>query len=147
MFCNTHALIASAFHKATAKPYPEALETAARMQRSRPVSHQRRRDASSVAATAPSANQLSNACPLPAGVSKNETPYEGQVRRGQIKREAHREARAKHIEECMAKMPDLIEEYRASRRVKWEDVSAADKMLLNAKQIRFKYVYKRMMNK
>lgn len=90
------------------------------------------------------AHFLFNSCP---GIPKNDPPYKNQIRKGELKREAKREARAKHIEECMAKMPQLVADYRNSRRIKWEDVTPADKLLLTTKQIRFKYVYKKMMNK
>ena len=74
-------------------------------------------------------------------------PYGTAICKGAIKKEAAREARAKHIAECMARMPTLVADFRSSRRVKPEDVTPQDRMLLTAKQIRFKYVFKKLMNR
>jgi hypothetical protein len=51
--------------------------------------------------------------------------------------------RQQEIQEAMAKMPKLIEEYRAVRQLNWEEVSPLDKLTLTQSQIRDKYIKRR----
>lgn len=51
--------------------------------------------------------------------------------------------RQKEIQEAMAKMPKLIEEYRAARRLNWDEVTPLDKLTLTQSQIREKYIKRR----
>eukprot|EP00775_Hariotina_reticulata_P002979 gene2979-3262_t len=77
------------------------------------------------------------------GVAKNDPSFNGGKQKGH-KRYLVAEERKKKIEAAMTKMPQLIAEYKASRRIPWDDVSPADKLLLTTKQIRDKYVYKKL---
>ncbi len=45
------------------------------------------------------------------GITKNDPPYQGGRQKGH-KRDAQREERQKNIQECLAKMPQLIAEHR-----------------------------------
>lgn len=81
--------------------------------------------------------------PLPASAHVNPTaleyPKQG-VKKGHVKRDERRNMRAKLIEESMAKMPTLIAEHKASKRVPWEDVTPTDRLLLSARKIKEKYL-------
>eukprot|EP00878_Enallax_costatus_P006385 GHUV01006696.1.p1 GENE.GHUV01006696.1~~GHUV01006696.1.p1 ORF type:complete len:133 (+),score=20.24 GHUV01006696.1:226-624(+) len=77
------------------------------------------------------------------GIPKNDPPYNGGKQKGH-KRYISQEERQQKITAAMAKMPQLIADYRASRRIPWDSVSPADKLLLTTKQIREKYVYKKL---
>ncbi|GAX83245.1 hypothetical protein CEUSTIGMA_g10671.t1 [Chlamydomonas eustigma] len=48
--------------------------------------------------------------------------------------------RQKEIAAAMAKMPKLIEEYKASRKLNWDEVSLIDKLTLSQGQIKEKYI-------
>ncbi|KAG2485711.1 hypothetical protein HYH03_015595 [Edaphochlamys debaryana] len=63
----------------------------------------------------------------------------------QEEKNAKRAARVKQISDAMAAMPKMITEYKASRRLDWEEVSAIDRLLLTPGQIKDKYVRKRLM--
>mmetsp|Transcript_7103 Transcript_7103/g.15565 ORF Transcript_7103/g.15565 Transcript_7103/m.15565 type:complete len:137 (-) Transcript_7103:738-1148(-) len=56
-----------------------------------------------------------------------------------------RAQREKEIKAAMAKMPQMIEEYRALRRLDWQEVTPLDKLTLSPRQIREKYVKKRLL--
>ncbi|KAF8073236.1 hypothetical protein HT031_000897 [Scenedesmus sp. PABB004] len=77
------------------------------------------------------------------GVPKNDPPFNGGKQRGHKRHVSQAERQAK-IDAAMAKMPAAIAEYRASRRIPWDAVSPADRLLLTTRQIREKYVYKKL---
>lgn len=77
------------------------------------------------------------------GKPKNEQPYNNGKQRGH-KRFAEQAERQQKIDAAMAKMPQMIADYRASRRIPWDAVTPADKLLLTVRQIREKYVYKKL---
>eukprot|EP00879_Flechtneria_rotunda_P003410 GHRR01003638.1.p1 GENE.GHRR01003638.1~~GHRR01003638.1.p1 ORF type:complete len:133 (+),score=39.51 GHRR01003638.1:135-533(+) len=77
------------------------------------------------------------------GIPKNDPPYNGGKQKGH-KRHIIQQERQQKIEAAMAKMPQLIADYRASRRIPWEAVTPADKLLLTIRQIREKYVYRKL---
>ena len=76
------------------------------------------------------------------GTPKNAEPYNGMRQKGH-KRDALREERRQRVADAMAKMPQLIAEYRAARKVPWDEVTPVDRLLLTRRQIRDKYVTKR----
>nr|8A22_AJ Chain AJ, mL64 [Polytomella magna]8APN_AJ Chain AJ, mL64 [Polytomella magna]8APO_AJ Chain AJ, mL64 [Polytomella magna] len=60
-------------------------------------------------------------------------------------KEEKRTKRAKEINDALAKMPQLIADYKAARKIDWAEVSIIDKLTLSKKQIREKYVKRRLM--
>lgn len=75
------------------------------------------------------------------GPAKNQEPYNGMRQKGH-KRLREQESRQAEIEKKMQQMPSIIAEYRASRRIKWEEVPLVDRLLLSRRQIRDKYLKK-----
>lgn len=78
------------------------------------------------------------------GIPRNAEPYNGGRQVGHRRREREREERKARIADAMARMPSLIAAYRAARRVPWEEVTAADRLLMTARQIREKYVLRKL---
>lgn len=78
------------------------------------------------------------------GLPRNAEPYGGGRQVGHRRREREAEERQQRIADAMARMPTMIAAYRASRRVPWEEVSAADRLLMSARQIREKYVLRKL---
>jgi hypothetical protein len=63
---------------------------------------------------------------------------------GHRRREREADERRQRVADALARMPTLIAAYRASRRVPWEEVTAADRLLMSARQIREKYVLRKL---
>ncbi|KAL6763297.1 hypothetical protein V8C86DRAFT_2498377 [Haematococcus lacustris] len=55
-------------------------------------------------------------------------------------KELKKQARLKEVQDAMAQMPQLVEQYRARRVIDWEQVSAVDKLTLTRTAIRHKYI-------
>ncbi|GBF89103.1 hypothetical protein Rsub_01820 [Raphidocelis subcapitata] len=77
------------------------------------------------------------------GLPKNDAPYNAGRQKGH-KRDGERAEREARIKAAMQKMPQLIAEYRASRKIPWDDVTPVDKLLMTRRQIREKYVLKKL---
>ena len=78
------------------------------------------------------------------GIPRNAEPYNGGRQVGHRRREREREERRARIADAMARMPSLIAAYRAARRVPWEEVTPVDRLLMTARQIREKYVLRKL---
>jgi hypothetical protein len=78
------------------------------------------------------------------GLPRNAEPYNGGRQVGHRRREREREERQARVSDAMARMPSLIAAYRAARRVPWDEVTPVDRLLMTARQIREKYVLRKL---
>jgi hypothetical protein len=75
------------------------------------------------------------------GPAKNDPPYRDMFQKGH-KNKIASEQRATDIAKKMDAMPEIVAAYRASQRVKWEEVPLIDRILLSRREIRDKYLKK-----
>lgn len=57
---------------------------------------------------------------------------------------AAKQARLKEIQDAMAKMPTLVSQYRAARKMDWDEVEPVDLLTMTRTAIRQKYVKRRL---
>jgi len=78
------------------------------------------------------------------GTPRNDEPYAAGRQVGHRRRDRQSGERAARVADAMARMPALVAAYRAARRVPWGEVAPADRLLMSPRQIREKYVLRKL---